>query len=66
MPKQQLTPKEQIAIDNLTSAIKAMPSTLCLEIDNGHHTGSPAVEVHKRTQDGSILVKVIKKSTIAN
>lgn len=58
--RRKLTPKEQAAVDTLMAAVKALPPSLCIDMDDFDHEFS----VRKRITSGSAtgVAKLKKKS----
>lgn len=62
--KAKLTPDEQVAVDALIAACKALPKSICIEVDD-NWDGEGHLRVSKRITKGSCqLVTGLKKSSL--
>lgn len=61
--KKRLTPKEQAAVDAFLAAAKALPRSICIEVDTFGE--APHLVVQKRITDGSaVSVGELTKSSL--
>jgi hypothetical protein len=63
--KARLTPKEKLAVDNLIAAAKALPKSLCLEVEDdwdgeGHLRVSKRITRHSSQQVATLRKKSLK------
>ena len=62
--KSQLTPAEKSAVDALFSAAKALPKTLCIEVDDDWNTPG-YLKVHKRIAPNTCIeVATLRKKSL--
>lgn len=63
--RKQPTPKEQAAINNLIKAVKALPDTICLSIED-NFWGEAGMKINKRiTQGWAVEVASVRKKSLA-